>query len=216
MKLRVFLLTVTLALFSGASARAGYQYQFVSGGQVINSSIQVNQGSTVDVQVYLIQTGGSDGLSTSGLNAAGVRLNYSPSGVAQVTAITPNSTPIGAFDTATTTISTGSTKYARLNLSNEPGGSGPAISPDGRVLLGTFTFSGMSVGTTTVYASDATSGIDNILANGQFLDSMINYSASTITINVVPEPGTMVLSGLLAVGIAGGAVRRFRRPATTA
>ncbi|AWM38317.1 hypothetical protein GobsT_35540 [Gemmata obscuriglobus] len=219
MKLRVFLLTVTLALFSGASARADYQYQFVSStGQTSPTTFNVDLNGTINIQVYLVQTAPptdpKQDLSQHGLVAGGVRLNYMNNNV-QVAGITPNSLTAGQFESASTTIAN-SKKYARLNVINDVDGG--AVMPDsnGRVLLGTFTFTGMSMGQTLVYTSDASSGVDNILANGQFLDSMINYSASQITINVVPEPGTMVLSGLLAVGIAGGAARRLRRPVVAA
>jgi hypothetical protein len=209
-----FLVAVSLALATGGVARAGYVFQFTDSSGTAQSAFTVNQGSTIDIRVYLMQTGPDTGLSASGLSQGGVQLNYNGSiaGVASGSAVTANP----AFtDTPTVTVTSNS---ASLNVAtlNGSGVMAPTTGADAnRVLLGTFTFTGVSAGTTTALTADPHPNpaiADNVLANSTVLDSLIANSSVAITVNAVPEPGTLVLTGLLAAGIAGGAARRFRRP----
>jgi hypothetical protein len=206
-----FLAVVSLALATGGNARAGYTFLFTDSSGVAQSAFSVNQGSTIDIRVYLMQTGSDTGLSASGLSQGGIQLNYNGSiaGVANGSAVTANP----AFtDTPTVSVTANS---ASLNVAtlNGSGVMAPTSGADAnRILLGTFTFTGVSAGTTTALTADPHPNPligDNVLANGTVLDSVI--ANSSVAISVVPEPGTLVLTGLLATGIVGGAVRRLRR-----
>jgi hypothetical protein len=53
-----------------------------------------------------------------------------------------------------------------------------------------------------------------VLANGTVIDGLISNANLAITVTAVPEPGTLVLTGLLAGGVAGAGVRRLRRRQT--
>ena len=83
---------------------------------------------------------------------------------------------------------------------------------DGRVLLGTFTFTGHragSVGLTAIDPNPSTDFDTSSFTNANALDPLIDPGAATLTVVPVPEP-----AALLAVGAAGlgalGAVRRAR------
>jgi hypothetical protein len=107
--------------------------------------------------------------------------------------------------------SNGGTTSANLTVHN----SSPVFTGSGadanRILLGTFTFTGLSNGTGVVVTTlPDPSGANNVDGMGNVLDSMISNSSTTIT--VVPEPGTLLLTGLLAAGgLTGAAWRRMRR-----
>jgi hypothetical protein len=204
-------LSVLGLLLAGDSARATYQFEFTDSSGVANNSFSVVQGSTVDIRIYLQQTGTDTGLTTSGLNSGGVGLTYNQA-IASVTAITPNPT----FNNNSFFIGTGtSANPSTLNVSQDVGGIVAATSgPDAnRILLGTFRFTGVSAGTTLTLTVDPHSGIDdNVLANGTVLDGLIANASAAITVTTpVPEPGTLILTGLLGLGGAAGAAwRRYR------
>ena len=196
-------------LHAGGRAEAGYQFQFANASGTAQSTFVVDQGSTIDIRVYLVQTSPDTGLSASGLDAAGAKLTFDQTiaNVANTAAITPNP----AFDFASKNTGTGS---ATLNESQN-GGTAPVTSPSGdanRILIGTFTFTGVNAGTTTVLTADPHAlADDNVLHNGTVLDSMIANSSAAVTVNAVPEPGTLLLTGFVAAGLALTSVRRLRR-----
>ncbi|HJZ94743.1 MAG TPA: hypothetical protein VKE40_28010 [Gemmataceae bacterium] len=200
-------------VLAGGRAEAGYQFQFTNSAGVATNAFVIDQGSTIDIRVYLVQTSPDTGLSGSGLDAAGTRLTFNQTiaNVASTGAITANP----AFDFATKSTGTGS---ASLNLTQDSG-SAPVTAPTSgadanRILIGTFTFTGVNAGTTTVLTSDPhLLSDDNVLHNGSVLDSMIANSSAAITVNAIPEPGTLVLTGLFAAGLAAASIRRLRRPA---
>jgi len=87
-----------------------------------------------------------------------------------------------------------------------------------RILLGTFRFTGLTNGSMTINTADpnpAFGSDDTVTGGNVVLDPSIANSSAQITVVNVPEPGTMVLAGLLASGIAGVGLRRARRKATT-
>jgi hypothetical protein len=48
---------------------------------------------------------------------------------------------------------------------------------------------------------------------GNTLDSLIMNSSANITVTAIPEPGTVILTGLFAAGFGAHAWRRRRRAA---
>src|SRR5262245_56869422 len=205
------LLAGLIFMFAGGRAEAGYQFQFTDSAGNATNTFLVNQSATIDIRVYLVQTSPDTGLSASGLDSAGTKLTFNQTiaNVAGTGAITANP----AFDFASKSTGTGT---ASLNVLQDSG-SAPVTAPTSgadanRILIGTFTFTGVNNGIATVVTSDPhTLADDNVLHNGTVLDSLIANSSATIT--VVPEPGSLVLTGLFAAGLAAASVRRLRRPA---
>jgi hypothetical protein len=211
----IALLSITGLLVSAGTSRADYIFTFTdtSGNAIPSNSLTEGAGTTFSIEVWLTQRNGSTGLSATGLNQAGVQLNgYNTSNVT-VGSITPNDDAhSGSFNAANTTTSinnSGSTGVAILTEGYTSPTTGLKGNPS--VYLGTFTFTAGSVGTTSTVTALAYAGQDNnILADGTVIDSMIANSNLAITVTAVPEPGTMILTGMLATGIVGGYVRRRR------
>jgi hypothetical protein len=82
----------------------------------------------------------------------------------------------------------------------------------GAILLGTFTFTGVSAGSTlTLTAQPHPAPFqNNILGDGTQIDPLIANSSAVITVTAVPEPSTLVLTGLTASVIGFGRWRRRR------
>jgi hypothetical protein len=202
-------------------ARAGYAYTFDS------SSYTVGVGQTVDVMVYLSQTGSTTGLSNPGLQSGGVQLNYNTTYVGN-TQIAPNNTtftgsaPTGFDpDYNTAVIGNGSNGLAAgasvvgvsqlFPESPVKAGSG-APNTANSILLGTFQFTGVSTGSSLIVTSNSFPGEDvNVLGDGTVIDSMIQNSSAVITVVAVPEPGTLFLTGMAAAALGLSAWRRRRR-----
>jgi hypothetical protein len=217
MVLRYFLPALVASLLLGSSAKAGFQFQFTdSSGNAASGFTISGPGSTVDIRVYLLQTGGSTNLSANGLVDGGVALQFSSSApftVSSAANITPNSAQFAGTNNTSVTTSSGTTT-ATLQVHN----STPVLAPTSgananRILLGTFTFTGLSNGSAVVVtALPDPNSANNVDGAGNNLDSMITNSNAAIT--VVPEPSALLLTGLLAVGgVAGTAWRRSRRRA---
>jgi hypothetical protein len=210
MKLRIGLVSAVLTMMLSADvARADYTFLFTDSSGNASTSFSVKVGQTVDIRVYLAQTGSTTGLSSTGLDSGGVQLNTSNSSIANVTNVTANP----AFDSSST--ATG----ANANVTEHQTISSPVKAPTSgadanRILLGTFTFTGVSAGSTlTVTAIPSTGTNVNVLGDGTVLDSMIVGSSAAITVTAVPEPGSMLLAGLAVAGFGAGVVyRRLRRP----
>jgi hypothetical protein len=210
MRIRLlFALSLVSLLWAGSRANADYQFVFTDSTGTAGSNFSVAAGSTVDIRVYLAQTGSDTGLSATGLNAAGAKLTFDQTvaNVASTSAITPS----GAWDNSFKSVGTGS---ASLNVTQDSGTGAlkaPTTGTDAnRVLIGTFTFTGVSAGNTLAVTADPHPGSDdNVLADGTVLDSLIVNSSAVITV-AVPEPGTLLLTGLLACGFAGAAWSRRR------
>lgn len=186
----------------------------VSYGAIVYSFDQagftVNAGGTVDVDVYLEQTGGDTILTDDGLFGYGVRLLFNtppiPSDPAAVLAesdILANP----AFDDAA---------FATVELisGESAGASGSVLDPfsplvGSRILLGTFTFTGgNTVGEVTNLTATDFSGLDETISGlGTPLDSMVQDGFATITVTAVPEPSSILI--LFAGGVA--AIMRRRR-----
>jgi hypothetical protein len=220
MKIRLLLaLAVAMLALTTLPAQAGYEYSFDS------TSYTVGVGQTVNVNVYLTQTGSTTGLSGIGLQSGGVQLNYNTTFVSNSTAqISPNNT------TYTGTTPTGFNPLFNYTLSGNgsnglasgssivevsQGNGSPVLAGSGSpntansILLGTFQFTGVSVGQSLLVSTNSFSGDDvNVLADGTVLDGMIQNSSAVINVVAVPEPGTLILTGLFAFGIVGSCIHR--------
>ncbi len=195
--------TMTVLLLSGGLAHADYQFQFADSSGNATSNFNVTAGGTVAVQVFLLQdnTGTSNGLNTVGLSAAGVQLNTQTPTTANVTATAANP----AFDQSNTTIG------ANAQIIESVVQNVPVVSPTGdpnRILIGTFTFTGLTPGSTLAVTALPGTGADNVLGDGTVIDSLIANSSAVITVAAVPEPGTMLLTGMGAAAIGLGVWRR--------
>jgi hypothetical protein len=228
MRVRAIPAVLLLVLLAAGSAQADYQFTFADSSGTFTNNFTLS-GPTIDIRVYLTQTTtGSDttGLINIGLNQAGIQLNTSDATVATVTKVTPNDTNnSGTFDKVNTTSGTGAHAFLTEGYTNTSTGlkanvSAPtsylatAVSGNNSVYLGTFTFTGLSAGTTATISAVPSGGDLNVLADSTVIDGLITNS--TATISVVPEPGTFVLCGAFAAGLAGVAARRLRRKATAA
>ena len=214
MRIRFLLLPVLLALLQAGAARADYTFQFTDQNGNLTSAFTVAVGATITVDVWLKESNGATALQTPGLNNGGVSLSYNQS-IANVTALAGNS----AFDTQQPSITPG-----KASVNDTQVISGGITAPSSgantdRILLGAFTFTGVSAGTTTALTSTPHAGSsppisDNNLAdspNYTSIDSLIANANASITVTAVPEPGTLVLTGLLASLMGVGAWRRRRR-----
>ena len=215
MILRYLLPALVASLLLGSPAKAGFQFQFTDSSGNASSGFTINPTTgTVDIRVYLLQSGGSTNLTANGLVAGGVALQFSSSGPFTVTSAS-NITPNSAFGQNNTSVtSNGGTTSATLQVQNSSPVFAPTTGADAnRILLGTFTFTGLSNGTGVVITTlPDPSSANNVDGLGNNLDPMITNSSTTIT--VVPEPSSLLLTGLLAVGgITGAAWRRSRRRA---
>jgi hypothetical protein len=201
-------------LLAAGSARADLAFQFADSSGTAATAFTVNAGSTVDVRVYLVQSGSTTNLSNPGLVDGGVALQFSSSAPFTITsssAITPSSAFGGPNNTNVSTSS--GTTTATLQVHDDSGVVAPTSGADAnRILLGTFTFKGLSAGSAvTVSAFPDPNSANNVDANHTNLDSMINQSSAAITVVAVPEPSAVILCGLGASAFALGGWRRFRR-----
>src|SRR5262249_19927145 len=122
-------------------------------------------------------------------------------------------TPNPVFDFSNSSTATGS---ATLNMSQDSG-SAPVTAPTSgvdanRVLLGTFTFTGVSSGTALIQTADPHPTLaDNVLHDGTVWDPVIVTPSAPIPATAVPEPSTLLLTGLAAGGGGLASFRRWRR-----
>jgi hypothetical protein len=216
MRIRSLLLAAVFALLPGRAA-ADYAFEFfdptANGGTgAFSTTFSVAAGSTVNVQVYLAQTNGTTTLTAGpGLKDGGVGLSFNQAiaTVPSTSAITPNA----AFDTSTKSVGTGT---ASLNVFQST--SSPVLAPTsgttaGAILLGTFSFTGVSAGSTFAVTAQPHPApfSNNVLGDGTVIDSMIANASAVITVTAVPEPGSLLLAGLAAAGMGVGAWRRRQR-----
>src|SRR5262249_25596421 len=136
-----------------------------------------------------------------------------PFTVSSASAIHPSSAFGGANNTSVSTSS--GTTTATLQVHDSSGVFAPTSGADAnRILLGTFTFSGLSArSAATVSAFPDSKSANNVDGANNNLDSLINQSSAAITVVAVPEPSTLLLCGLGVVALGVGAWRRRRRAA---
>ena len=198
-------------LIPASVGRADLVFEFGVGGTP-QSAIQIpGPGAKVPIQVFLSQTGATTILTDEGLAFAGIKVTIDDPTVAAVLSvddIVHNSDFNDAFvlfkDVALDASSAELNMGADINSPIRP-------NADGRILLGTFEFTGLSLGTTSIGVTDLTIGFDDFITGlGTPLDGLI--SAGSGEVAVVPEPGSVALSLVLLGGAAVvTAVRRRRR-----
>ena len=224
-----------LVLAAGAvPARAQIVYEFfnntIDSGGTQQTAFNMPANSTLPVYVYMQDTstntgnpgGGATIASDGGLSGAAVRLTYSNAGVAAVvlaglannpTNPTPGVPPWG-FGTDN---GSGTTSAVLNDSTSVTANSGVEADANGRVFLGTFTFSsGPTPGTENLTAGDPNpSATGDVLSFNNFnrYDSLLQNGTATLTVTGVPEPGTMALVGLAVVGLAARGPLGESRPA---
>jgi hypothetical protein len=168
-------------------------------------TITAANAHTVQVPVFLSQIAGGPqvGLGNELLTGGVVVSFNNPSGIAAILAH-GDVTGGPAFDSSAvgltlTTATLGETSLLGIgDLSHS-------------LLLGTFKFTGLVNGATTISVASLGPGPSFATAGGNFLDPT---NTATATINVVPEPSTIVMAGS-ALGMCGiaGIWRRRRKAA---
>jgi hypothetical protein len=197
-------------LIPASVGRADLIFEFGVGGTP-QSAIQIpGPGAKVPIQVFLSQTGATTILTDEGLAFAGIKVTIDDPTVAAVLNV-DDIVHNPAFDDAFALTKAVNPSSAELNM-----GVSDILNPvfpnaDGRILLGTFEFTGLSLGTTSIGVTDLTIGFDDFITGpGTPLDGLI--AAGSGEAAVVPEPGSVALSLVLLGGAAAvTAVRRRRR-----
>jgi hypothetical protein len=207
MYLRYVLSAAAIFCLAGA-AKADYSLQFDNSVGVPTNAFTINGvGNSVTVQLYLVKTntGSSNTLTTVGLSEGGVALNFAAANFS-VGMPVANSAQFPYFST---NVGPGTT-----SVSDATGT--PVIAPTvginaSRILLGTFTFTATTGTGGTITTSFPGAGANDVNGSGQTLDSLVSQSSASILVITVPEPGSMILSGLAGSLIAVGAWRKRRR-----
>lgn len=169
-----------------------------------SSTYSVGGGRTVQVQVFGSQnTNGTQITPTNGLTLAGIAVSFNnPPGVAAVTSM---SSIVGGplFDTSVSSVALTQATLTDASLA------GIGTLP---VLLGTFTFNGLQIGTTQISVAPISPGPSFAAAmSGAFQPA----STATATLNVTPEP-TSILVLLTGVPVLlGVAALQGSRPGTS-
>jgi hypothetical protein len=205
----LFAAAITLTAAAPARAQTFGTFQFADpSGQPQTSASIPGVGGTTDLRVYLLETDGLNALRTVGLFSADVRVRFdSPGGVAAVLSVA-DITRNPQFDQQ---LGTGVTATAAVlneqDLTDPNGVRSPADDPT-RIYLGTFRFTGQSLGTVTLTADSPVTTGGTLLNNGTDISNRIDAGTLTLTVTPVPEPASWVLGGLTAVGLA--ALSRLR------
>jgi hypothetical protein len=228
---RFLFLAMTAAAFLAGTARADFIFEFgtTAGVPILNGSTVplASGGGTTTLNLYLRESVGGTVLSSLGLFTAAYQVTYDtppgsgiPSGIAAVTAASKG--PLFTFpDSQIGSINIGSSRTT-VPEATQPNA---FAFPDAlnRVQIGTFTFTGNNPGSVNVTVQlfnppAFQTGFNNSVnppIPSQNIDSQISQALITINTTGVPEPTSLVLSGLGAAGFVGAVLRR-RRAAQTA
>lgn len=207
-----------ITLSSDANAQSlpsgtAFTYEWRQGGTLVSGTLNVTT-PTVTLQLYLRQTAGADPdlLATEhGLFGGGGRVTYGTTGVVNVATTSDISYNPAFNDTATSnsTLVT-NTNFAEFRAVSDLSGANGALATNGLIQLGSFNFTVVGSGTTTLTAGTVPVLADTVTyANLLELDPVIQTYA--ITLSVVPEPTTIIgLAGV--IGYAGFKIkRRFKK-----
>jgi hypothetical protein len=215
-------LAVAVGAASAGPARAQIVYEFFNNPNGTGNpltSFTMPPSSTLPVYVYLHDTstnganpgGGATINGDAGLVGAGVRLSYSNSALASVvlagTSTNPTNPAPGVPPWASATDNGSNASSAVLNdQAPLTGSTGVTADSHGRVFLGTFTFtSGSATGTENLTAADPNPGSGgDVTSFNSFTsyDALLQSGPATLTVSAVPEPTSLALAGLAAVGLA--------------
>jgi hypothetical protein len=187
----IFLAGLSAIAVAGRT-HAQISYQFADSTGTPTNSFNVEVESTVAIRIYLFEsTSGAPTLSANGgLGSAAVRLSYSNAAAANIPNLTTGAvpaTPPWLFGTTNNSVANASAVLN--NASNFSTGVTPVLD---RVLLGTFTFTGQSIGVSNLTAGDPnpSSNTDTTyFVGGAGMDTLIGSSNAVLTVVApVPEP----------------------------
>ena len=208
----LFSAVLLACLYPVVPAHAAIVFQLTGATGVEQNNFLISSiGQTLDIDVYLKQTGTDTVLTDEGLFSAGVKLTYDVTGIAEVLAMS-DITPNPAFDDPTALLKDMGIGYVTLDMAADMFGPNfpvfPQLSTPDRIWLGTFTFTGLILGTVQITAMDNPS-LDNTLTGlGTLLDPDIGNDQGTIT--VTPEPSSLLVFFGLAL-VVGPFIWRHRR-----
>ncbi|HEX8201708.1 MAG TPA: hypothetical protein VF590_14595 [Isosphaeraceae bacterium] len=191
---------LALALDLGSPASASLVLSFDQASYSIN-----NPGGSVAVGVYLAQVPGGPQVGPGNeLISGAVRLTFAdPAGVARV-ATDAAVIPGPAFDDASVLVSPTGVELSLLSL--------PGLTLPSPLLLGTFTFTALAPGVTTIRVTDLDRlSLDFTTTNLDDLDAALTGGTATISVAAVPEPATLVSASLGTLVGLGSCLRRWRR-----
>jgi hypothetical protein len=206
---RLFLLAVVATAFLTGTVRADFVFEFgtTAGTAVPNGTIVpvTPGGGTVTLNLYLRESVGGTILSTQGLFTASFQVAYSNPAVAAVTAASkgPAFTNTFAGNISIGPTATTVPEATQFNAFAFPDASN-------RVLLGTFTFTGGTAGTSNITVQVFQPPAFQTGTNAN-IDSQINQGFITLSTVGVPEPTSLILSGLGATGFVSAWLRRRTR-----
>jgi len=203
---------VAAALAAPGAARAQpfIDFQFATTGDVFGTDFgAVAVGNTIDLRVYVQQSGGNPLGSTTPSNIARIVSPGSPPSTFGPD-LTPN-VPAGGFATLN-----GTNNYSAVMNIGSSFSAGVQPDANGRIFIGTVRFTALSPGSFSFRAEDPNPQSDGdftTFTNSNRLDTLLRSATATFTVVGVPEPASLALAG---VGAAGLAALRRRKSAAKA
>jgi hypothetical protein len=182
------------------TSRATYTFRFAdASGQVTDNFTIPFVGGVTDIRVYLEQTSPTVDLSTTGLAAYGVRLNFGAYSSLVTVGAAGDISPALPFHPTFPLNVVGSGFAASDSI--VPSNGAAIADSNGRVLLATFRFTGLAPGLAAIVSADAHADpfADTLLAtsSGAVIDSQIANRAALITVLSPELPGDYNADGVV-------------------